>query len=117
MTAKLIIDICPKEPRTSPCLLDGSEVSQDQDVADALADCTRSGDCEPACLYVLDQIGVQFRIVARTKSGKYRNRLATASEKAATCRAIYFESDADFTDERTAETYLVWDAARDLESR
>lgn len=109
----IIIEICPKEPRTSVCLADGSEVSADPDVAAHLADCNRSGDCEPACLYVLREVGVEFRIVARNASGEYENRLATTEEKAETARRIYFESDADWSDETTVETYLVWDAARD----
>lgn len=76
-----------------------------------MADCTRSGDCEEACRYVLREFDVEFRIVARLESGKYRNRLATAKEKAATARAIYFDSEADFSEEDTVERYLVWDAA------
>ncbi len=114
-TPRLIIEICPAEPRTSPCLMDGSEVSADPEVSESLADCNRSGDCEPACEYVLRHVGVEFRIVARDAAGLYQNRLATPEEKTATARAIYFDSDADFEDESTAETYLVWDAARDAE--
>lgn len=113
--AQLIIEICPKEPRTSVCLMNGEELSSDGELAQHMADCNRSGDCEPACLYVLRHVGVEFRIVARNASGEFENRLATAEEKAETCRAIYFDSDSDFSDETTAETYLVWDAARDCE--
>lgn len=109
--AQLIIEICPREPRTSLCLANGLELSTDPDTAEHVADCTRSGDCEPACLYVLDAVGVEFRIIARNDRGEYENRIATAEEKAATARAIYFDSDSDFSDERTVETYLVWDAA------
>lgn len=96
---------------TSVCLLDGSEATTDAEVHDALFDCTRSGDCQDACEYVLDNIGVEWRIVAKNAAGEYENRLATAEEKEAVARAIYFESESDFADERTAETYLVWDAA------
>lgn len=112
---RIIIDICPKEPCASACLTNGAEVSSDAEVAQHLADCNRSGDCEQACLYVLDHVGVEFRIVARNASGEYENRLATTEEKGATARAIYFESESDFSDERTVETYLVWEAARDAE--
>ncbi len=89
--AQIIIEICPHEPRTSLCLIDGSEVSSDPEIAKHVADCNRSGDCNT--------------------SGEYENRLATPEEKAATCHAIYFDSDSDFSDETTADTYLVWEAA------
>ncbi len=111
--AQLIIEICPVEPRTSACLMNGDEVSSDPEVAQHLADCNASGDCEDACLYVVRHVGVEFRIVARDASGASVNRLATPEEKEATCRAIYFDSESDFSDETTADTYLVWDAARD----
>lgn len=113
---RLIIEICPAEPCASACLMDGREVSEDSAVADALADCRASGDCQPACEYVRDTLGVDFRIVARNAAGEYENRAATAEEKQATAEAIYFESETDFSDERTAETYLIWDAACSAES-
>lgn len=116
MPAKLIIEVCPYEPHTSACLINGDEVSADPEVSQHLADCNASGDCEEACLYVLRFVGVEFRTVARNAAGDYENRLATAEEKAATCRAIYFDSDSDFSDEATTETYLVWDAARETEA-
>lgn len=109
--AKLIIEVCPREPRASVCLMSGADVSHDPEVSEHLADCRRSGDCEEACRFVLDHVGVEFRTVARNAAGKYENRLATAEEKEATCRAIYSESDSDFSDESLAETYLVWEAA------
>lgn len=111
--SKLIIEICPNEPRTSACLANGAAVSADGTLAADIADCNRSGDCEPACRYVLKAHTVEFRIVARNRRGKYVNRLATPAEKAATARAIYSDSEADFSDEGTADTYLVWHAARD----
>lgn len=112
--SKLIVEICPREPHATIFLASGLEVSTDPQTARDLADCTRSGDCEPACLYVLDHVGVEFRIVAKNAAGEYENRLATAEEKADTARAIYFDSESDFSDERVAETYLVWQAACDL---
>jgi hypothetical protein len=114
-SAALIIEICPREPRTSACLMNGDEVATDPEVAQHLADCNASGDCEDACRYVLRHVGVEFRTVARNAAGQYENRLATDDEKAATCRAIYFDSDTDFSDPSMAELYLVWDAARDVE--
>ncbi|MGE3307743.1 MAG: hypothetical protein AB7I52_17440 [Rhizobiaceae bacterium] len=114
MSAPLIIEICPHEPRASMCLANGESVRGSDHERDVL-DCTGSGDAEPACSYVRDHIGVEFRIVARNAAGNYENRLATAEEKAATCRAIYFESETDFEDERWADLYLIWQAARDVE--
>jgi len=66
---KLLIEICPREPRASACLMDGREVSSDKAVAAALADCCKSGDCQDACEYVRDRRGVEFRIVARNAAG------------------------------------------------
>lgn len=115
MRKPLIIEVCPREPRASMCLANGESVRGSEYETDVL-DCTRSGDVEPACDYVRDRIGVDFRIVARNAAGEYEDREATAAEKAATARAIYFDSTADFDDEETAETYLIWQAACDVES-
>lgn len=112
MKPNLIIEICPHEPRASLCMIDGESVMQSE-WGDDIADCTRSGDAQPACEYVLDRIGVEFRIVARNARGEYENRLATDDELRATCEEIYFESDTDFSDRRCAEIYLVWNAACD----
>ena len=111
--ANLIIELCPLEPRASLCTMQGESVLQSEFKTDIL-DCTTSGDCQDACEYVRDQIGVEFRIVARNASGEYENRLATDAEKSETARAIYFDSDADFSDISLAETYLIWDAANAL---
>lgn len=111
----LIIEICPREPRASACLMNGESYWSDQDVANDMRDCNASGDCQPACEYVRDVLGVEFRIIARNAAGEYENRLATAEEKEATCRAIYFESETDFSDESKAETYLIWEAASESE--
>ena len=110
---RLIIEICPHEAvaDASACLPNGKPVSDDPDITEALADCCRSGDCQPACEYVRDVVGVEFRIVVRNAKGEYVNRLATAEEKAKTARAIYFDSEAEFDDEPTAEMYLIWEAA------
>lgn len=110
----LIIEICPREPRASMCLANGVSVLRSDHESDVL-DCTAGGDAQPACDYVRDSIGVEFRIVARNAAGEYENRLATKEEKAATARAIYFESEADFDDDSTVETYLIWDAAHGVE--
>jgi hypothetical protein len=107
---KYIIEICPNEPRASICGMNGESVANDSDVAD----CRASGDCQPACEYVLS-LGVEFRIVARDENGQYVNRLATDGELEATARAIYFDSDSDFTDSDTARLYLMWEAANSCE--
>lgn len=107
-----IIEICPNEPRASICGMNGESVANDSNIAD----CRASGDCQPACEFVRDSLGVEFRIVARNESGNYENRLATDSELTATAQAIYFDSESDFTDIDTAKMYLIWDAAHSCES-
>lgn len=113
---KLIIQICPREPSASACLTNGESVLTDSEITEHVLDCVASGDCQPACEYVRDVIGVDFRIVARNAAGEYENRAATAEEKAETCRKIYFDSETDFSDESTAETYLIWEAASGMEA-
>lgn len=114
----LEIQICPSEGLTSPYVMPGGvSVSRYIHIAQDLLDCTRSGDCEPACLYVLEQWNPRFVIVAiNPVTGKYENREATDSELAATAKTIYFDSDADFSDVRTAKTYLIWQAASHFQS-
>jgi hypothetical protein len=115
MTNNLVIQICPHEPMSCMSLLNGESVRGSEYEAD-LRDCIKTGDCQQACEYVLDHIGVTFCIVAKDGSGKYENRLATRWEMQATCEAIYFELDSDFTDMRLAQICLVWDAASELDS-
>lgn len=115
---RLIIEICPREPRASACLPNGNEVCEDSEVSAALADCRASGDVQDACEFVRDVLKVDWRIVALKPGGgatEYENREATAAEKAETCRAIYFDSQSDFDDESTAETYLIWEAASEFD--
>ena len=104
----LVIEICPNEPRAD--FVDVSGYTRD------IADCTASGDCEPACAYVRDHIGVQFRTIAKNDRGEYENRLATDSEIERTARAIYFDSESDFSDTNVAALYLIWNAAHNAES-
>ena len=90
------------------CDMNGESVANDPDIAD----CRASGDVEPACQYVRDSLGVEFRIVAcNAATGEYENRLAYDSEIESVCRAIYFESESDFSDIDTAKLYLIWQAA------
>lgn len=110
----IIIEISPIEGRASACLIDGSEIASDADILADMKDCNKSGDCEDACQFVIDQIGVEFRIVARDEKGNYENRLATDDEKQQTCESIYFDSETDFSDIDKAELYLVWQAASEF---
>lgn len=114
--ARIIIELCPDEPRTSACLVNGAEISTDETLSQDMADCRASGDVQEACEYVRDQVGVDWRIIARNADGAYENRAATDAEMEATARAIYFDSETDFSDVDTAATYLIWSAACDLES-
>lgn len=108
---KFIIEVSPREPRASICGLNGESVANDPDVID----CCAPGDAEPACRYLLG-LGIEFRIVARNALGEYENRLASDCEIAETARAIYFDSESDFSDVETAKSYLVWAAAADCEN-
>lgn len=112
----MIIEICPHEPRASACLDNGAEISSDATIASDLADCRASGDCEPACRYVLAEHKPEFRIVARNAAGDYENRLATDDELRATTRALYYdEFPAHFDDVERCKVYLIWEAASELE--
>jgi len=112
MENPLIIEICPREGRASMCLANGESVVGSDHWPD-IEDCAASGDCEPACAYVRDHIGVDFRVIARNAAGAYENRPATSEEMTATAQEIYFDSESDFTDEDTAALYLIWQAAGD----
>lgn len=112
--ADFIIEISLQGEVTS-CSNDGASLLATEYESD-LMDCNAGGDVEPACLYVLDTFKIDWRIVARNASGDYENRIATHEEKAKCAREIYFESESDFEgDERLCETYLVWQAASDLQ--
>lgn len=116
MMQKLIIEVCPREPRASICLADGRECRDDETVYRDLMDCTGSGDAEPACRYILENYDVDFRIVKRNAAGDYENVPASPEEMQATCRAIYSDSDRDFSEDDWAAIYLVWEAACSEES-
>lgn len=103
----MIIEICPYDPLA--IVVDWRE-EHEQD----LLDCTGPGDAQEACEYVRDRIGVEFRIVAKNANGVYKNRKARKAELKKTCRAIYFDSDADFSDPDTCATYLIWEAANNF---
>ena len=111
----MLIEICPFEGRASACCDNGESLIGSEFESDLL-DCVSSGDCEPACMYVLEIFKPEFRIVAKGSDGKYENRLATCEEKQATCEVIYYDSDTDFSDETNADMYLIWQAASEFES-
>lgn len=81
-----------------------------------MLDCTRSGDVEPACQYILEAYEIDWRIV-KTVDGEYQNVTADADDKRKICEQIYFESDSDFSDEETSEMYLIWEAASNIEGQ
>ena len=98
------------------CRKNGSSISPRSRLAKDLLDCNRSGDCEPACRYVLSEHKPEFRVIKKI-DGKYENILANNQDKAAVCRAIYFESESDFDgDESLCDAYLIWQAASSFES-
>lgn len=111
----LEIQICPREGLASPYLMPGGvSVSIDPVIAQDLLDCTRWGDVQPACLYVLGHLSPRFVIVARDANRQYENREATDSELIETAKTIYFDSDSDFSDLAAAKSYLVWQAAHEF---
>jgi hypothetical protein len=103
----LIIDLCFPDSVNVIC--------EDETTLEHLRDCSGSGDCEPACRYVLDHCSPEFRIVKKI-NGKYQNVGASPEDKRSICEQIYFESETDFSDEDNADLYLVWEAARDIET-
>ncbi len=109
-----IIEICPNGGHASPCTMQGESLRGSAFESD-MADCNSSGDCEPACRYMLQNYAIQFRIVAKDESGKYENRLATDSELQETCQTIYFESESDFSDPELCKIYLIWQAVSEME--
>ena len=73
---------------------------------EALADCTKSGDCEPACQFILDHCKPEFTIIKRV-NGNYDNVNASVEDKRAVCREIYGPGISD----DSLDLYLVWQAA------
>jgi Fe-S-cluster-containing dehydrogenase component len=98
------------------CRKNGSEISKRSRLYSDLEDCTRSGDCEDACRYVVAEHKPEFRIVKQI-DGQYQNVLATHQDKIDVCKAIYFESESDWNDESICDMYLVWQVAHDIGDR
>ena len=96
------------------CLANGESVKGSEYESDVLACCSQ-GDVEPFCQYLLDHVGIEFRIVAKNTSGEYENRIGTKQEKQTVCEAIYFDSETDFSDEDKANLYLVWEASDNVQ--
>jgi hypothetical protein len=97
----------------SACTKRGNEIGKRSTLYSGLLDCTKSGDCEAACRYVMENHKPEFRTVRKT-GDKYANVLASDIELEACARSIYFESDTDFAIRDNAELYLVWQAAHDV---
>lgn len=78
--------------------------------------CTRSGDAEPACQYIIERYKPKFVLIREnTRQGVYIQAVATHKEKEATCQLIYSDSDTDFSkSEAYCDIYLVWAAAHSL---
>ena len=55
---RLIIEICPNEPRASACLDTGESYWTDVEIAADMRDCNASGDCKPACEYVREYVRI-----------------------------------------------------------
>lgn len=79
-------------------------------IACDIRDCCKPGECEEACRYLLTVHDPEFRIVKKCEDGQFRDVTATPYDKRQLCESIYFDSDVDFTDEVTANLYLVWEA-------
>jgi hypothetical protein len=92
----------------SVCRKNGSEIRPKSKLGQDLLDCSKSGDCEPACHYLLERHKPEFRIVKQI-DGEYQNVLASLEDKQAICHQIYFESEADFTDESICDLFLIWE--------
>lgn len=94
---------------------DGEAITPDFNNYQDLADCATSGDCEPACNYVRDQLRPSWRCVGvNPETGEVENRAATDSDLESCARAIYFESLSDFTDSDLCKTYLIWEVAHQI---
>lgn len=81
------------------------------DMGKALAACCKSGDCEDACRYVLEQFKPGFH-TTQPFCGRWARFPSTHKDKAKVCRSIYFDSDRDFDEsEEWCDIYLIWYAA------
>jgi hypothetical protein len=111
----MIIEICSNGPHALACTDEGYSILG-SDYESGMLDCTKGGDVEDACLYILSAFNPDFRVIAKDSSGSYVNRPATDEELQLTCEAIYFASETDFSNVETAKIYLVYEAASAVES-
>lgn len=81
-----------------------------EDFETDILDCTKSGDTEDSCKYILTRYNPAFRIV-KMLDGRYRNVVASFRDKQELCESIYFDSDTDFSDTDNSELYLIWESA------
>lgn len=112
--ADLIIELMGED--VTACKGNGENITSGA-LWDDLRDCRAPGDAQEACEYVLDNYKIDWCIIAaKPDESGYENREPTAREKQAMAECIYFDSESDFSDERLAEIYLIWQAANGLES-
>lgn len=109
---KFIVEI--SNYSVSTCKMNGEEIGKSLRLYSDLEDCSKSGDCQEACEYVLKNHKPEFRTVVMV-DGEYENVIATAAHKQAVCESIYYDSNSDFSDEDTANMYLIWEASSQLE--
>lgn len=98
------------------CTMDGDDISEESDLFQDLLDCCGPGDVSGACLHILEKYKPEFRIVRKT-GGHYENVVASKEEKQAVCEVIYCCSNTDFSEEDTAEMYLIWEASCSIERK
>jgi len=79
-----------------------------------LKDCNASGDCENACRAFIAKHKIEWRTV-KMINASYKNVLASPFDKMAVCENIYFDSSANFENEDTANLYLIWYCAGQIE--
>ena len=115
MRAQLIIELIGCE--ISFCASDGKELTKRHKIARDLLDCARTGDCEQSCKFVLSQYKIDWRMIVKSEAGEYENVTASKEVKETVARAIYFASDADFSNENTAELYLLWQVASEFKEQ
>lgn len=109
--------ICEIDSENATLFLEnGHEIHTDSPVFEDAQDCTGAGDAEPAIRYLMGNYEIEFRTVRQVSTDpvKFENVQASDAELTATARAIYHDSETDFTDIDNAKMYLLWQATSDL---
>lgn len=94
----------------------GTNIRKESKLGIDLEACTKSGDCEPACRYIIEKHKPEFIIMEETsRPGIHVLKAASHAVKAKACRRIYSDSSTDFPkSEESCDQYLVWEAAHQL---